>query len=70
MENHFCSCPVESCNKHPSNHDLGCDLCIKKNLDRKEIPSCFFLKVSTEVGDVKEYSFESFTNFYLKNKNN
>ncbi len=38
----FCTCTDTKCPNHPSNHDLGCTLCIAKNLREREIPSCFF----------------------------
>lgn len=65
MRENFCTCHVTSCDKHPTNHEKGCDLCIQKNLARKEIPTCFFLKVSSEVDDLTEFSFESFIKFFL-----
>lgn len=38
----FCTCTDLKCPCHPTNHDQGCSLCIRKNLHEKEIPSCFF----------------------------
>jgi len=67
-EKHFCNCPVTNCPHHPSVHGNGCDSCIKKNLQQSEIPTCFYLMISDDVSDVKEYTLESFVNFYLKNK--
>lgn len=67
MENHFCTCPVTLCGNHPANHKKGCDLCIEKNLKQKEIPACFFLKVSEDVNGLTDFSFESFVQFFLNN---
>lgn len=67
MKDHFCNCPVQSCGNHPTNHEKGCDPCIKKNLRQSEIPACFFLKVSQDVNGLKDFSIESFVNFYLEN---
>lgn len=67
MENHFCTCPVQSCGNHPVHHDMGCDLCIKKNLKQKEIPACFFLKVSENVEHLTDFTFDSFVSFYREN---
>lgn len=41
----FCTCKSLSCPNHPANHDQGCAPCIRKNLDRGEIPACFFNQV-------------------------
>jgi len=38
----YCTCTDTRCPCHPVNHDEGCNLCIQKNLQQKEIPSCFF----------------------------
>lgn len=65
---HFCNCPVESCVNHPVNHSAGCDMCIEKNLRQDEIPACFFLKVSKEVNDLRDFSTASFVEFFLKHK--
>lgn len=37
----FCTCTDHECPYNPVNHDQGCTLCILKNLEQKEIPSCF-----------------------------
>ena len=44
----FCTCGDLSCPNHPANHDQGCTLCIRKNLELGEIPSCFFKKADPE----------------------
>lgn len=61
----FCTCKDTDCKLHPINHDNGCDLCIKKNLANKEIPSCFFRLASDKVEDMTDFSFESFANIVL-----
>lgn len=38
----FCTCGDTACPLNPRNHDQGCTPCIRKNLRRGEIPSCFF----------------------------
>ena len=38
----FCTCQKTSCPMHPVNHELGCSLCIEKNLLTHEIPTCYF----------------------------
>ena len=55
----FCTCTFTDCPNHPANHDQGCALCIAKNLDRREIPNCFFNAVDGR--DHRDsYSFEEF----------
>lgn len=56
MENnkHFCTCTDLNCKLNPHSTLKGCDPCIKKNLMKREIPSCF--------------TIECFVNFYLNNK--
>ena len=41
----FCTCNNMECPLHPSKHDKGCAPCIKKNLNLKELPNCFFNKL-------------------------
>lgn len=71
MENlkHFCTCRDLNCKLHPTNHSKGCDPCIKKNLNAGEIPSCFFRLVSDDLTELKEFTIESFVDFFKKNKN-
>ena len=38
----FCTCKSTECPLHPTKHNRGCAPCIAKNLNLKEIPSCFF----------------------------
>lgn len=40
--NNICTCNNLACALHPSNHDKGCTPCIMKNLQTREMPSCFF----------------------------
>lgn len=70
MENgkHFCTCTDLSCKLHPYNHLNGCDPCIKKNLKAREIPSCFFKLINDDISQLKEFTIESFVEFYIKNK--
>lgn len=71
MENqkHFCTCRDLNCKLHPSNHPRGCDPCVKKNLNAGEIPSCFFRLVGDDLTELKEFTIESFVDFFIKNKN-
>ena len=55
----FCTCTDLTCPLHPTNHDLGCDLCIQKNLHEKEIPSCFFNDIDCEK-PTEEWHYEDF----------
>ena len=43
----FCTCTDYACPLHPTNHDRGCAPCVAKNLQQREIPSCFFNKLNT-----------------------
>lgn len=65
MMNHFCTCPVKQCPRHPSNHEQGCDLCIKDNLEKGKMPACMFKAVSADVSEVKDYTIKGFVDFYL-----
>lgn len=65
MNNHFCSCPVTSCVRHPSNHENGCDPCIKDNLMKKKMPACMFVAVNEDVSQVQDYTIKGFVDFYL-----
>ena len=66
---HFCNCKDTDCKFNPCNHDLGCTPCIRKNLKKGEIPSCFFNLVNDDLSEVDEFTIESFVKFYMKNKN-
>lgn len=70
MENnkHFCTCTDLNCKLHPHNNTKGCDLCIKKNLKKREIPSCFLKLVNDDISELKEFTIESFVDFFIKNK--
>lgn len=72
MENqkHFCTCKDLNCKLNPHNHSNGCDLCIKKNLKAREIPSCFFKLVNDDTSKLKEFTIESFVDFFNKEKDN
>lgn len=67
-ERHFCTCTDFGCEFNPKNHSNGCDPCIKSSLEDEEIPTCFFRKISEDISEVKEFTFEDFTNFFLKHK--
>lgn len=64
--NHFCTCPVTQCSRHPSSHNKGCDPCVKDNLEKKKIPACMFKAVSDDVSEVRDYTIKGFVDFYLK----
>ncbi|MBX4270060.1 DUF6485 family protein [Clostridium estertheticum] len=70
MENqtHFCTCKNLNCKLNPHNQSKGCDLCIKKNLKSREIPSCFFKLVNDDTSKIKEFTIESFVDFFIQNK--
>jgi hypothetical protein len=70
MEKHFCICPMTKCTHHPNNHDKGCDLCVEINILDNSIPRCFFLKISDDAKVLKNHSFKSFSDFYLKHQKN
>lgn len=62
----FCTCEDTSCDLHPMNHELGCDLCIQKNLQLDEIPSCFFKNIHKDLSDLETFKTKNFVEFYLK----
>lgn len=69
MENNLtCTCKDSTCKLHPSNHKLGCDPCIQKNLKAGEIPSCFFHLFKDDLSQVKDFTIEGFVKFYLNAK--
>ena len=63
----FCTCKDYSCPLHPSNHNMGCSLCIAKNLKLREIPNCFFNMVDKE-HKAESYYFEDFAQIVLQSK--
>lgn len=63
---HFCTCPVTACPRHPSNHNQGCDPCMKDNLKKGKMPACMFDAVSEDVSEVRDYTIKGFVDFYLK----
>lgn len=69
MSEHFCSCPVTNCPRHPSNHVNGCDPCIQDNIAKKKMPACMFRAVDDDVSEVKDYSIKGFVEFYLTKQN-
>ncbi len=52
----FCTCNDFSCPNHPTNNEMGCTLCIAKNLEEGEIPTCFFKAVDPD--------YDGFAYFY------
>lgn len=64
---HFCTCEDLNCKFNPHNKSENCDLCIKKNLINKEIPSCFFRLINDDLSNLKEFTIKSFVDFYLQN---
>jgi hypothetical protein len=66
MNNHFCNCPSDKCDKHGKNQDNGCDPCIQKNLELGEIPACFWLNVEKGIKGATDYSVGNFVKFYLE----
>ena len=66
MADHFCTCPVTKCPRHPSSQNNGCDPCIKNNLEKKRMPACFFIAVNEDVSEVTDYSMKGFVEFFLK----
>lgn len=66
----YCKCDNLTCPLHPTNHIQGCNLCIKKNLKKKEIPTCFFKIINEDISGVEEFTLKEFVNFYLKHNQN
>lgn len=63
----FCTCMDLQCALHPTNHDRGCDMCVKKNLDQKELPSCFFIKLGVEREQFKnDTTFAAFADAVMR----
>ena len=60
----FCTCTDYKCPMHPTNHDQGCTPCIEKNLELREIPSCFFHKVNS-TKEHEDYFFEDFADVVM-----
>ena len=75
MENqkHFCACPNLTCKLNPNNqnnHSKSCDHCVKSNLNLGEIPRCFFRLINDDISEIKEFTIETFVDFYNINRNN
>lgn len=63
----FCTCQNLGCPLHPTKHEQGCAPCIRKNLNRRELPNCFFSLVEgadKRTGD----SFQDFAELMLNKK--
>jgi len=69
MKIDFCTCEDFNCPNHPSNHNQGCALCIKKNLELNEIPSCFFKKINKDISKQEDFTIDGFVKFYNENNN-
>lgn len=67
---HFCTCSDLACPNHPTNHDKGCDLCIRKCLALGEIPSCFFKDIHADLSGVEDFSYKGFAAFLKKHGSN
>ena len=68
VKEHFCTCPVTVCPRHPQNHKHGCDPCIKDNIMKKKMPACMFVAVNEDVSEVKDYTIEGFVDFFNKQR--
>ena len=68
MHSHFCTCPSTSCDKHPAFHGEGCDLCVQKNLQRGEIPACFWVLVGGDISGEKSFTVASFVEFVQRHR--
>lgn len=61
----FCTCKNLDCPLHPTRHEQGCAPCVRKNLNRGELPNCFFSLVEgadKRTGD----SFRDFAELVLE----
>lgn len=63
---HFCTCKDLKCKLHPTNHNLGCDPCVKKNLNNGEIPSCFFRDIHDDLTGQESFTYKAFSDFVVK----
>jgi hypothetical protein len=64
---HFCTCRDLACPLNPNNpknadKNIGCDLCIQKNLKQGEVPSCVFNNVHS-IDDWDDFSMAGFCRF-------
>ncbi|MFR3729349.1 DUF6485 family protein [Lacrimispora sp.] len=67
-QKHFCTCTETTCQLNPCNHDLGCDPCIRKNLNKGEIPGCFFHLIDDDTSQLHDFTIEGFVKFYMDTK--
>ena len=56
----FCTCTDFNCPDHPRHHNGECAPCIKKNLERKEIPACFWKQIGEGTPAESDYTFHKF----------
>ncbi|MCC8165210.1 MAG: DUF6485 family protein [Planctomycetes bacterium] len=68
MKTHFCTCPDTTCTMHPANHAFGCDPCVRSNVLKMEMPTCFFLAIHDDKSAIADTSFEGFVNFFLAHR--
>lgn len=68
MASVHCTCGDTACPNHPSRNDQGCTLCIIKNQQMGEIPSCFFHMVDPEYQG-PGYFFADFAELVMRRKN-
>jgi hypothetical protein len=47
---------------------MGCDPCIRKNLNKGEMPGCFFHLVNDDTSKADDFTIDGFVKFYLDNK--
>ena len=62
----FCNCTDFECEHHPRKHNWDCTPCIKKNLDEKEIPVCFWGRLKEDGGSDSDYNFRAFAKKVLE----
>lgn len=61
----FCPCTDFDCPFNPQNHKEGCNLCVEDSLKCKELPKCFFFRVTDNISNIEDWSFEAFANLVL-----
>lgn len=64
MKSDFCTCRDYKCALNPANHGEGCDPCIRKNLKKGEIPTCFFKMVNEDISNVEKFDVHGFVKHY------
>lgn len=64
----FCPCTDYTCSFNPHNHYQGCNLCVEDSLKCREVPKCFFLKVTDDITGRTDWSFEAFVDLVQGSK--